>query len=147
MDSIRLTMSVGPREVEIQKIDSVQMRCPPPTPFENLLGRSGTWVEVRDAKGKALYQRLVHSPAFDETIEVTTDNPKQPFRRIRHGERAILFHVVVPDLDEARTVHLLQRTPRQKPGSKPNERVQVDLKHAPGTTGAGQHGSSQTSAS
>jgi len=64
----------------------------------------GFWVELRDAKDRALFHRTLHVPLGD-SVEV--HSPDGTIRREFGPTSETTFEVLVPDDDQARTVALV----------------------------------------
>ena len=112
---------------------SLEKVVPPSEPLgeedEPNLPRSGFWIEVRDAKERPCYRRVIGDPMPD-TAEVPAEDGH--FTRIKAARENVTFALLVPDLDEADHVSLLRGTPiaGAAPGARSGEIARLPLRAA-----------------
>lgn len=105
----RLICAVDATGVHVISRRRVRMTTPPSDPVEDVGERTGFWVEVRDARERVQYRRVMESPV-DDDVEVPGDPgtgalTRQPVSRRR------TFALLVPDLEQGDHVALLRATP------------------------------------
>src|ERR1041385_7131622 len=104
--ALRLTFEYEGSSIKLVSTQKVEMIVPPTHPLEGTEGQTGFWFTLSDAQGKAVYRRVVHNPIqFDR--EVFSNDPKNPsVHRVPVDKPKGTFVVLVPDIQEARTVQL-----------------------------------------
>ncbi len=113
--SLRITFEYRDDDVKMVSVQRLAMMPPPPqgvTPREN---ERGSWVELHDSEGRAIYRRAIANP-IRRDIEVVAEDPERPLARVRAEEVRGTFFVIVPDLAEARRV-VLRTEPSAAPGA------------------------------
>jgi hypothetical protein len=82
------------------------MILPPSLPLETREEQSGFWFTLSDPQGKAVYRRVVANPIrYDR--EVFSNDPKNPsIHRVPVESPKGTFVLLVPDVENARTVQL-----------------------------------------
>ena len=65
--------------------------------------QSGFWIELRDAKGRALYRQILHNP-LQLSVEIHSENKERPIRQETNPNPKAVLTVVFPDLPDAETL-------------------------------------------
>jgi len=91
----------------------VQMTTPPSDAIGSTGERTGFWIEVRDARERVQYQRVIASPVEDD-LEVPGD-PEEGTLTHQPVEQPRTFALLVPELEHSDHVALLRAT--QAPGN------------------------------
>jgi hypothetical protein len=111
--AVRLICTADEQGVRVVSRRRVEMVVPP----SELIGgpdepsmdrRTGFWVEVRDARERPLYRRVIADP-LPGNLEVSAGGGNFTRRKIAPGE--VTFAVLVPDLGDGDHVSLLRGTP------------------------------------
>jgi len=104
--ALRLTFEYEGSNVKLVSTQSVEMLLPPTQSLEGHEDQTGFWFTLSNAQGKAVYRRAIHQPiAYDR--EVFSNDPKNPsVQRVPVDKPKGTFVVLVPDVQEARTVQL-----------------------------------------
>lgn len=102
--AIRFLFDYEGTEVRLLSRQSMSMLLPPSDPLEGLEGFAGFWYELRDAKGKPLYRRIVRNP-IQHLLEVHEEGAASPRTRLVDLPQGV-FTVLVPDLPDAQTLAL-----------------------------------------
>jgi hypothetical protein len=126
--TVRLRFEYEGDKVRLVFARKVEMITPPAT--ETALGdtHSGAWVELRDARGKMLYQRAIHSPVRTDQ-EIFSEDPKTPISRVPAENMKGVFEVLIPDLPEGATVHVMSSKAGQRESLQAAaEMIGVDLR-------------------
>jgi hypothetical protein len=126
--AVRLTFRYEGDEVRLissRRIDKVL----PPEDETVAEERPGLFVEVRGADDRVLRRRPLRDPVRRDA-EVFSDDPDRPLRRVPLERPAGVFSLVVPDLEEADYVALVERGAQARPGlaAAPNELTRVPLR-------------------
>src|SRR5438270_12916067 len=79
--TLRLTFAYDGNQVRLLRSQRVAMVTPPAVTPAPEKGQSGSWLEVRDAKGALLYHRAIHDPIRTD-VEVFSDDPAQTITRV-----------------------------------------------------------------
>ena len=143
--SLRLTFRYEGDQIELVRARRVAMTPPPSDSLGATDPRPGFCVEVCTQRGRVLYRRFDSSP-IGRSVEAPSDDPERPFRRATVESPSGEFDVVVPDLDDAARLDVLddplpdptatraERAAAPAPGSRPAERIaSVDLRDLPTT--------------
>lgn len=102
---LRLTFRAAEGAVQLVSHERLEMICPPSVGVRPEAGKnSGFWMEVRDASGRVLFHRLLHSPLAD-FVEVYS--PDGTIRREFKPVKESVFEVILPDDDDARSIVLM----------------------------------------
>jgi hypothetical protein len=112
--AIRLIFEYDGDEVRLISRQHVDMLVSPSDALEGYEGQQGFWAEVRDADGTRLYRQILHDP-IRRDAEVFSDDPQQSIARVPVERPTGVFFVLVPDLDEADHVALMN-SPSRPPG-------------------------------
>ncbi len=104
--ALRLTFEYEGSNVKLVSTQSVEMILPPTQPLESPQDQTGFWFTLSNSQGKPVYRRAIHNPiAYDR--EVFSNDPKHPsIQRVPVNEPKGTFVVLVPDVQDARTVQL-----------------------------------------
>ena len=97
-----LVLFVGTKR---QAKESIDMIAPPGEPEPLPERAAGFWVELRDGRGRRLYQRVIQQPVRFE-VEVFPEKLDDPIEWRPLASPEGTFALVVPDLPDARTVVL-----------------------------------------
>ena len=103
--TLRVTFAYKGGVVRFAGSQRVAMTTPPSSTPAPEKERSGYWFEARDANGALLFLRVLHDPVRAD-VEVHSKDSKQSSTRIPIAEPEGRFEVLVPDLSEARSLHL-----------------------------------------
>ena len=109
--SLRLTLSYSGTEVKLVRIERIGMLSLPDEPVRAGEGQAGSWVELRDADQRVLYQQLLHNP-LRSYVEVPEDPVSGRMRWLATDRPEGVFEVTIPDIPEAETVRLHASPPR-----------------------------------
>jgi hypothetical protein len=120
--AIRMIFSFDGEHVQLVSQQSVEMVIPPSDAVEGGEGLKGFWYDLRDAKDRPLYRRVMHNP-MREDVEVFSDDPKQSVSRQVVPNRKGVFVVVVPDTDEGHAVTLSSSPRRVKLAHQPAKEI------------------------
>lgn len=128
--AIRLTFEYRGNEVSLRSARRLKKRTPPSVTgaeLERTHQVAGDWVELRDKEDRVLYRHRA-SDLIPTHVEVRSGDPKQPFKRIQGHLDHGTFRVLIPAVDDARRLVLVQRRDdgKQKQLSS-TERISVDL--------------------
>jgi hypothetical protein len=104
--AVRLTFSYERDDVRLVDRRRVDMMAPPGEPDRIPRRASGFWVELRDARNRVLYQRVVRQPVRFEA-EAFGDKPGDPLGWRPVADPSGSFALVVPDLPGGETVALV----------------------------------------
>ncbi len=103
--TLRLTFKSSEGGVELLSVERVEMTTPPQPGERPQAGKNGGhWFELRDERGSVLAHRLIDASVLN-SVEV--HSPKGPPQRLFGGMRNIVFEVLLPDMEGARTVTLV----------------------------------------
>lgn len=108
--SVRLIFSYDGEVIALKSRQPVTMTAPPSDPFEGGKGRTGSWIEVRDAKGAVLHRRAMHDPVR-RFVEVFSPDPEQPITYVPVREPHGAFAVLVPIVPGADHVAVMGAAP------------------------------------
>ena len=114
--ALRLAFSFEGPTVELLAEHPVAMTVMPSADLGAEKPKAAFWFEVQDARGKVLYRRSDRNP-LDPSVEVTTDDPYFPLVHRRSQRRQGFFTLVVPDLNDARSIAIFGFKPA-KPGGE-----------------------------
>jgi hypothetical protein len=103
--TLRLTFKSSSDGVQLLSVERVEMTTPPQPGERPEAGRhGGHWFELREEKGGVLAHRLIDASVLN-SVEV--HSPEGPPHRLFGGMRNIVFEVLLPDMEGARTVTLV----------------------------------------
>lgn len=108
--AIRLTFDYSGTDVRLVESQRVEMIAPPAE--RTILGERqvGSWIEIRDAEKRVLYQQALHRPIrFDVEVAEASETRKMQWHPLPH--RKGTFEVVVPDIAEAESIILYSSPP------------------------------------
>ena len=108
--AVRMMFAYDGDEVKLVSQQRVDMIVPPTDPVKTATREKGFWAELKSAKNKTLYRRVMHNPTRNDA-EVFSDDPNQTISRAPAPKRKGVFVVVVPDTDEADAVSLVRSSP------------------------------------
>jgi hypothetical protein len=115
--AIRFTFSYSEGDVRLDSLERVAMRPLPSHDLDSFEGRSGFWVELRDAQDRVVHRRVLHDPLRHE-VEVFPEGGVGEFTRVPVARPAGTFDVVVPDLPGARELTLHASLPDPAPATE-----------------------------
>ena len=119
-EAYRLTFEIDGDKLALRSVRRLVMRAPAGEKRTTSDGTvTGRFVELRCAKGEALYRRQISS-LVPERREYPTGDPKRPFGVTASGPRD-LVSVIVPAHERAHSValvHEIGRRPSVKTGAK-----------------------------
>lgn len=128
--SLRLTFIYDDEQFRLEKLQRVRMRSPGGEQGEHQGEDApepvGSWVEVRGEQDRPLYRCRLHRLVVDD-VELHEGGEEGGFRRFRRGEISGRLSVVVPDLEEGRTVLLLERRAAEAPDEEPETRTFAEV--------------------
>jgi hypothetical protein len=104
--SLRLRFRYDGDEIELIRARRVTMTPPPSERLGTMDERSGFRVELCTRRGRVLYRRSGTSP-IERSVEAPSDDPDRPFQRTTVVEPSGEFEIVVPDLDDADRLDVL----------------------------------------
>ena len=103
--TLRLTFKSSSDGLQLLSVERVEMTTPPQPGERPRPGRNGGhWFELREETGDVLAHRLIDDFVLN-SVEV--HSPEGPPQRLFGGMRNIVFEVLLPDLEGARTVTLV----------------------------------------
>jgi hypothetical protein len=103
--TLRLTFKSSSDGVQLLSVERVEMTTPPQPGERPQAGRhGGHWFELREERGGVLAHRLIDDSVLN-SVEV--HSPEGPPHRLFGGMRDIVFEVLLPDMEGARTVTLV----------------------------------------
>jgi hypothetical protein len=106
--ALRLGFTYQGGRVRLSSRQRVEVTTPPSDPTTGYGGESGFWYELRDADGRVLYRRVAESPIrFTVEVPVDDDLGASELARVPVPEPEGVFTLLVPDLEEARTLALV----------------------------------------
>jgi hypothetical protein len=103
--AIRLLFSFAGNHVQLVSQQPVEMVLPPSDPVSPAAALRGFWYDLRDARDRSLYRRVIHNP-LREDVEAFADNPHPGPGRHPGPHRRGVFVAVVPDIEQGQTVTL-----------------------------------------
>jgi hypothetical protein len=129
-DALRLIFLYRNGQWKLALWQRVRMVVPTASRIPDLSRRTGAWIEVRGARQKPLYRRVISRTLVSDTLEVSTSHGGRRLIQRPRGRNIGSFGAVIPDLPEAREFALLER--RLAPGSgrrrlEVREHARVDL--------------------
>jgi hypothetical protein len=132
----RLTFGYDRDRVELLDRQRVDMVAPPGEPEPVPRRAAGFWVELRDQRGRRLYQRVVHQPLRFE-VEIFPERRGDAITRRAVDHPRGTFSLLVPDLPDAETVVLFSSPLEpEKSGEAARELLSVELRGGrPGSRG------------
>jgi hypothetical protein len=116
--AVRLMFGYKGSRVRLLESQRVEMLAPAGEPDPIPKRSSGFWVELRDARGRGLYQQVLYQPIRYE-VEVFPENHRDPMRYQPVNNPEGVFVVVVPDLPDAQTLVLFASPPEPAKASEP----------------------------
>ena len=126
--AVRLVIEYDGSKLTVRDRQDVEMATPPSDPLQGYEGQSGFWFEVRDAKEKLLYRRVMSNPI---PFDVEAHDPETGSRRYEVAKPRGVFAVLVPDLKEADSLSLMSSPsePKKRAGpAKPLARFPLGRK-------------------
>jgi hypothetical protein len=103
--AVRLTFSYQGDQVKLVSQQPVEMTVPPSDPLRGYEEHKGFWAEVKNARDKTLFRRVLHNPTRNDA-EVFSDDTEQSISREPAPKRTGVFVVVVPDTEKGHEVTL-----------------------------------------
>jgi hypothetical protein len=127
--AVRLIFQYEGDEVRLVSSRHIDKVVPPDDEAETDEERQGFYAEVRGADDRVLRRRLLHAPVRRDA-EVFTDEGDRALSRIPVERPSGVFSLVVPDLEEADYVALVERRQQDRPGfaALPSELIRVPLR-------------------
>ncbi len=104
--ALRLMLEYRGAEFRLTSRQEVEMVTPPSDPTDEYEGQSGAWLELRDARERVIYRRIIRNP-LGSNVEAPSGDPKRPFTNVRVDRPSGALVLVVPDLPDAVTFRLL----------------------------------------
>ena len=124
----RLTFGYDRDRLELLDRQRVDMVAPPGETAPIPRRAAGFWVELRDGRGRRVYQRVVHQPIRFE-VEVFPERRGDPIVRRPVDHPRGTFSLLVPDLPDAQTVVLFSSPLEpEKSGEAASELLSVQLR-------------------
>lgn len=132
--ALRLTFEYEGDEVRLVSQQRVAMLVPPADLADDQEERAGFWFEVRDREDRPIYRRGTQNPLRTH-LEVFP--PKDaPFTHVEMPEPRGVFTLLVPDLEDARTLALVGSLPGRAQGLAAAQEIRrFDLTELPGQEG------------
>jgi len=103
MSAVRYTFGYRSEELWLVDRRPVETVAPLSAPLVDLATRSGFWCELRDAGGRPMHRQALRDPRHP------TDEVPGRLRLVPRADATGAFTVLVPVLDGAATVALVQR--------------------------------------
>jgi hypothetical protein len=127
--AVRLIFQYEGDEVRLVSSRHIDKVVPPDDEAETDEERQGFYAEVRGADDRVLRRRLLHAP-IRRDAEVFTDEGDRALSRIPVERPSGVFSLVVPDLEEADYVALVERREQDRAGfaALPSELIRVPLR-------------------
>jgi hypothetical protein len=103
--TLRLTFRIAEEKVQLLSYERLDIICPPAIGERPEAGKhGGFWVELRDAKDRVLFHRVLQNPLGD-SVEV--HSPDGKIERVFGDVQENIFDVLLPDDDRAKTIVFL----------------------------------------
>lgn len=103
--TLRLTFVASDDGIQLLSVEQLEMITPPQPGERPQVGKhGGQWFELRGSSGQTLAHRLIGAPFLD-SVEV--HSPDGKIQREFGATTSGVFEVLLPDLDEARSVVLV----------------------------------------
>lgn len=118
--ALRLVIEYEGRKFTVAQRHDVQMAVPPSDPVHGYEGQSGFWYELRDAKGKVLYRRIVGKP-IGAGVEV--HDPERGSRWYDVKQPAGVVVALIPDLPNAESLVLVSSPQDPRKGAAAAEPI------------------------
>lgn len=111
--SIRFICSCSGGVLKLIRTQKVAAKAPPDELAGIMKAGYGSWIEIRQSDGTALYRRLIHD-YFNDDIEVMTGRKEEElsWQKAPGLERTIVF--LVPDLPGADHLVVISERPEEK---------------------------------
>jgi hypothetical protein len=106
--AIRLLVEYDKSGFTIKANWSLETFAPPSHALAVPRATSGFWVELRDAKGKVLYRRVMQNPV---QTEVEVFDPEEGPHRHAVEEPSGVFSILVPDMPDAEQIAFVSSPP------------------------------------
>jgi hypothetical protein len=131
--AVRLTFRYEGDEVRLISSRRIDKVLPPEDEAAAAEERQGFFVEIRGADDRVLQRRSLRDPVRRDA-EVFPDDPDRTLARVPVERPAGVFSLVVPDLEEADYVALVERRAQDRPGlaAVANELTRVPLRDQEG---------------
>lgn len=113
--AFRATFEYANRDVKLVAVQPVAILAPPPQAAQPRANEHGSWIELRDDRGRTVYRRVIQNP-IEDTLEVVTDEPQASLSRIPIEQPGGIFFVVLPDIPLARNLVLTVEPSRRVAG-------------------------------
>lgn len=129
--AIRLLFAYEGSEIRLVDREHVDMFAPPGEPQPIRKRAAGFWVELRDERGRRLYQQALRHPIRYEAEVFPEDQSEQPHYVPRERVEGA-FVVLVPDLPKAYVAALFGSPPEPgRAGEPATELLEVPLRPRP----------------
>jgi len=126
--AFRLVFTYKGSEVRLLDRERVEMLAPPGERTVIPKRAAGVWVELRDGRGRRLYQQALHQPIRYEA-EVFPEDQRELPRFVPRADPEGAFVVLVPDLPDAESAVLFSSPPEPgRQGEPASELIQVPLR-------------------
>jgi hypothetical protein len=127
----RITLEYAGDRISVVAQQRVAMVAPPDDAELLERGRAGYWVEIRDARGRTLYQQVLSRPIRHD-YEVFSPEPGVPPQRVAAQELRGVFQVVVPDVKAGHEIVLFGRPTLDELQTRPpRQLVKATLRETP----------------
>lgn len=120
--AIRMILAFEGEQLHLVSQQSVEMVLPASDQLQDFREQTGFWYELRDARDRPLYRRVMHNP-MRQDVEVFSDNPEQSLARQPVPNRKGVFVVLVPDTEEGHAVTLSSSPQRAQPANQPAREI------------------------
>jgi len=133
-EAFRVTFELGRDGLALRSVRRLAMRAPAGVRSDGRDAESpGRFVELRDARGAALYRRHIDH-IIPDAMEFPTGDPERPLARGRPLTRTCILPILVPAAKEARSLAVVEVSrPRTRGAAKqgaplrPRDLVSVEL--------------------
>lgn len=133
-EAFRVTFEMGRDGLALRSVRRLAMRAPAGARGGRAENASpGRFVELRDARGAALYRRHIDH-IIPDSMEFPTGDPERPLARGRPPTRACILPILVPATKGARSLAVVEvsrprarGTAKQAAPLRPRDLVSVEL--------------------
>jgi len=132
--ALRLIFAYDGNDVRLVSQQAVEMILPRSDPLAAFEGRQGSWVELQDGEGRAIFRRAMPSALPTDVEALADDTGQMTCRPVEHPQG--IFIALVPDLPQAQVVAVWTSPPPAEPtGPAARQAARFPLR---GTPEAGQ---------
>jgi hypothetical protein len=118
--AVRLTFEYDGDKVRLVRRTPLDKVPPPSDPTEGYEGQSGSWLELRDARGRVIHRQVLHHP-IKHDVEVFSGDPGHPFVRHMLDKPTGDFDVIVPEYEAPHSAVLFHSTHERGIPSGPSQ--------------------------